>query len=292
MDTKTQLGFNGSATPAQLAAERADLLRYLNLKLAAKGLPCAASDETADLIHLASGLLANHREKTRLLAKTHSCPIDRRIETFLNRHFDDVRGDIELRTPRPTLILDRHGIARELSVPADRDEFESPYLKSYRVRNGVLHNPRADRRTTAGTFHVAEGGLPIPGDKRAVPRETFVKLWQIAVAPPSDQLVLPFTAYQEDTARSWVSLMLRPLVCPEVPGVGERKTMEVRFFAPGLFVSNLDFVESIFGNAGDPFIPENDAALDVEHWSGHTGCVVLAPHLTQATKKQVGLRKS
>ena len=31
-----------------------------------------------------------------------------------------------------------------------------------------------------------------------------------------------------------------------------RKRMEIRFFAPGSLVSNLDFVESIFGNAGDP----------------------------------------
>ena len=29
--------------------------------------------------------------------------------------------------------------------------------------------------------------------------------------------------------------------------------MEIRF-APGNLVSNLDFVESIFGNAGDPFL--------------------------------------
>ena len=36
--------------------------------------------------------------------------------------------------------------------------------------------------------------------------------------------------------------------------------MEIRFFAPGNLVSNLDFVESIFGNAGDPYLPENDAA--------------------------------
>ena len=56
--------------------------------------------------------------------------------------------------------------------------------------------------------------------------------------------------------------------------------METRFFAPGSLVSNLDFVESIFGNAGDPYLPENDAALDVEHWTGHTGGVILAPHLT------------
>src|SRR6185312_12658213 len=68
-----------------------------------------------------------------------------------------------------------------------------------------------------------------------------------------------------------------------------QKSMEVRFFAPGSLVSNLDFVESIFGNAGDPFLPENDAGLDVEHWSGHTGCVILAPHLVEMTKKDAGL---
>ena len=65
--------------------------------------------------------------------------------------------------------------------------------------------------------------------------------------------------------------------------------MEVRFFTPGGLVSNLDFVESIFGNAGDPSMPENDAGLDPEHWTGHTGCVILAPHLTGLTKKELGL---
>ncbi len=86
-----------------------------------------------------------------------------------------------------------------------------------------------------------------------------------------------------------MSLLLRPLVCPEVPGFTAEKTMEVRFFAPGNLVSNLDFVENIFGNGGDPLLPENDAALDVEHWTGHTGCVILAPHLVGATKESVGL---
>jgi hypothetical protein len=54
-------------------------------------------------------------------------------------------------------------------------------------------------------------------------------------------------------------------------------------------VSNLDFVESIFGNGGDPILPENDSALDAEHWTGHTGCVILAPHLITTTKKSAGL---
>jgi hypothetical protein len=89
--------------------------------------------------------------------------------------------------------------------------------------------------------------------------------------------------------RSFVSLLLRPIVCPEVPGVCSQKSLEIRFFAPGSLVSNLDFVESIFGNAGNPFLPRNDAGLDVEHWTGHSGCVILAPHLVTSTKKELGL---
>ncbi len=64
--------------------------------------------------------------------------------------------------------------------------------------------------------------------------------------------------------------------------------METRFIAPGGLVANLDFVESIFGNGGDPYLPENDASLAPETWTGHTGCVILAPHLTRVTKKELG----
>ena len=65
--------------------------------------------------------------------------------------------------------------------------------------------------------------------------------------------------------------------------------METRFFVPGSLVSNLDFVEEIFGNGGDPDLPENDSALDVMHWTGHTGCVILAPHIVGLKKKDLGL---
>jgi hypothetical protein len=101
-------------------------------------------------------------------------------------------------------------------------------------------------------------------------------------------MALPFTADQQENSRCFVSLLLRPLVCPAAGGEPE-KTMEIRFIAPGSLVSNLDFVESIFGNAGDPYLPENDAGLDVSHWTGHTGCVVLAPHLVGIPKKLLGL---
>jgi hypothetical protein len=100
---------------------------------------------------------------------------------------------------------------------------------------------------------------------------------------------LPFTANQEEKAEVFASLLIRPIVVPEVPGVTKEKSMEIRFFAPGNLISNLDFVESIFGNAGDPFLPENDSALNAEDWTGHTGCVILATHLIYLRKKDLGL---
>ncbi len=136
---------------------------------------------------------------------------------------------------------------------------------------------------------IAEGGLPIPGDKKAVSRPAAAVLLRHSLWPPADLLVVPFTSGRREPTRSFVSLLLRLIVSPEVPGVFPRRTMKIRFFVPGSLVSNLDFVESIFGNAGDPSLPENDSALDVEHWTGHTGCVLLAPHLTRLTKKELGL---
>ena len=137
-------------------------------------------------------------------------------------------------------------------------------------------------------FHIAEGGLPIPADKIAVPREVFAKLLDSAFHPHEDALTLPFTSDQPEQCRLFVSLLLRPLVCPAT-ATEPAKSLEIRFLVPASLVSNLDFVESIFGNAGDPYLPENDAALDVLHWTGHSGCVILAPHLSEWRKKDLGL---
>ncbi len=65
--------------------------------------------------------------------------------------------------------------------------------------------------------------------------------------------------------------------------------METRFFAPASLAANLDFVESIFGNSGDPYVSMNDSALDPLHWTGHTGCIILATHLVGCLKKDLGL---
>jgi len=119
------------------------------------------------------------------------------------------------------------------------------------VPQGVLHNPKSDRRTTKGIFHICEGGLPVPADKITVPKQAFAALFAAALRPPTSVLALPFTANQTDQVFSFVSLLLRPLICPAT-GDAPAKTMETRFFAPASLVSNLDFVEGIFGNGAIP----------------------------------------
>ena len=267
--------------------QRAALRSYLTFQLAAAGMPVPPATDTDSMTEFSAGILESLRQKNRLLSD-HRAPIDARIESFLANYFGRSKN-AAMRLPDRSLVLDRHGMARELSLPIDGDENKTGLVGSYRLHNGVLNNPVADRRTTKGTFHVVEGGLPVADDKRIVPKETFVKLFEAAMNPPADLLTLPYTSTSDTPAQTWVSLMLRPLVTPEVEGVSEKKSLEVRFYAPGSLVSNLDFVESIFGNAGDPMIAGGDAGVDVKHWSGHTGCVILATHLTTLTKKDLGL---
>jgi len=264
-----------------------ELTRYINLKLAALGQPTC--DITADpyFLEIAGPLLRNHHQKDLLLAGR-LCPSDQRVQAFLDSYLEDICPEGAPRLPSNSFVLDRPGMARVMSLPAGSDTFRSPYLSSYRVAQGVLHNPASDRRTTQGIFHIVEGGIPVPADKFEVPKIAFARLLSAALRYPEESLTLPFTSDQEQRAHMIVSLLLRPVVCPAA-GSEPVKTMEIRFFAPASLVSNLDFVEAIFGNGGDPYLPENDAALDTEHWTGHTGCVILAPQLVGLKKKDLGL---
>ncbi len=288
MNLKKQLGFTGDPSTSHVIDP--NMVEYANLKLAALGLPTFGEAEDFPWLELGRPLLNSYREKMRHLHQFY-CPIDQYVQDFLTDYLSDVKEFEGQRwLPESSLVLDRHGLARTLSLPPDADHFESPILNSYRVDQGICHNPDKDRRTTKGVFHITEGGLPIPMDKYSVPKKTFGRLLQLALQAPEDMLELPFTSTQkEKKSGAFVSLMLRPVVCPEVPGCVTEKRNEVRFFAPGSLVCNLDFVESIFGNGGDPFLLENDSRMDVEHWSGHTGCVILAPHLIHAKKKDMGL---
>ena len=267
--------------------ERQITLQHICLQLASLGHRCQLSSERGYLA-VADSLLKNYSAQRQLLAE-YRCPADQRIQNFLNGYLKRNGVDVEIKLPGETFNLNEAGIARELSLPYNSNKYKSDLLESYRVLQGVLHNPKNDRRTTSGVFHIVEGGLPIPADKKAVPVDVYANLLQVALDPPTELLSLPIASEQDKPVDLWVSLLLRPIVRPEVEGVLPEKRLETRFFAPGTLVANLDFVESIFGNGGDPFLPENDAALDIDHWTGHSGCVILAPHLTKLSKKVLGL---
>jgi len=286
LQNKRKLGFDKEGN--SVSGNKKHFIQYINIKLAAKGYPIYGSNNDNKFLEIAEDLISNNQEKERLLSK-YLCPADYRIQNFLNKYFSDVIELDKIHLPKTTFELDRHGIARILSISPDSNKFESDIISSFRLKQGILHNPQNDRRTTKGVFHIAKGGLPIPNDKIAVPKIVAANLFALALKPPKELLTLPYTSNEENKAELFVSLLLRPKVSPEVKGYAKEKSMEIRFFTPGNLVSNLDFVESIFGNAGNPFLPQNDAALDAEHWNGHTGCIILAPHLTKVLKKEIGL---
>ena len=258
----------------------------INLRLGLLGFPLPDGGGMTAAAELVRPIIDRQRELNRRLQ--HRLPaVDGRIQSFLDAYLEGTDSAPQL--PRETFVLDKPGLAREMSLPYDGDTFVSEQLTSYRLVNGVLHNPANDRRTTKGVFHIAEGGLPIQDDKIAVPRATFGRLLEHAFNPPAEAKVLPYTSNRAERPGCWASLLLRPIVVPAVPGFTAERRMETRFFAPATLMANLDFVEGIFGNGGDPYLPENDSSLDPERWTGHTGLVVLAPHLTLLTKKELGL---
>ena len=138
-----------------------ELFRYINLKLAALGQPTSRSTSDPHFLEIAAPLLRNYYQKDQLLGNR-LCPADTRIQAFLDAYLADVRPGGAARLPANSFVLDRPGLGRAMSLPAGSNHFASPYLQSYRVAQGVLHNPKSDRRTTQGLFHIVEGGLPAP----------------------------------------------------------------------------------------------------------------------------------
>ena len=288
MSIRKRLGIDfGNIDPI---TTREDRIQYINFKLASLGLPIYRSESDNEsgtyFIDLLEDIIKDYKEKKRMV-DVNEVGVYKRINQFFSNYFHD--SSYVPRVVDESLTLDHYGLAREMSLPPDGNTYRNELISSYRIKQGVLHNPKNDRRTTEGSFHIVEGGLPIPYDKKAVPKETFVKLYQAAINPPEDFKLLPFTINQKEKAQTFVSLMVKPIVSPKVPGVQEEKRMEVFFVAPGSFVSNLDFIESVFGNSGDPSFHSNDSGLDIDKWSGHTGYILLAPHLSKMRKIDLGL---
>src|SRR5208337_5148701 len=113
-----------------------ELVRYINLKLAALGQPTSRSTADPAFLEIAGPLLRNYLQKDQLLGNR-LCPADTRIQSFLDRYLGDVCGESgpkgAARLPVDSFVLDREGMARIMSLPASGDVFTSHCIQSYRV---------------------------------------------------------------------------------------------------------------------------------------------------------------
>ncbi len=141
-------------------------------------------------------------------------PVDLRIQRFL----DEVFGKDGPQLINETFLLDQHGLARTIALPKIGNTYSNPILNTFRVTQGILHNPSKDKRTTTGVFHVVEHGLPIPDDKKAVPAPVAGEIFKAAFQAPDWLTELPFTSKSDQPTYIWLSLLLRPVVCPAVEG--------------------------------------------------------------------------
>ncbi len=254
--------------------------------------------DSADTEVLRSAL-KNQAKFTRLAEMQSG--VDQRIQAFLERMMLGVSlpEDVSLKLPSfgKQLVCAEPGVARTLSLPKGEKEYLTPHIKSYALgedgEQGILNNPASSARTTEGTFHIVEAGQAVPKGKKALPKDAAARLLSYVLNDlperQSDLMEVPYTANSENPLHSWVSLNLRPGVLPELPGLSRERRSDVSVMVPGRFVSNIDFLEEVFQNAGDPFDLANDAVLD-PHWTGTSHKIIFAPDIHKfLTKKDLGL---
>jgi hypothetical protein len=213
-------------------------------------------------------------------------PVDERIEAFSPTSSSRHRHPAAAAAPHPGPGPARAGA--DLSLPVDADDY------SPRSCSRATGSPTASCTTRATTAAPPRASSTSPRvgcrsrtTRRPCPRGLRSPAGARASTPvPAAALELPITSRQPAPGRVLRLAAAAPAGRRRRPRAGTReRRMETRFIVPGGMVANLDFVEGIFGNAGDPYLPENDRRSIPLHWTGHTGCVILAPHLTHVTKQ-------
>jgi hypothetical protein len=113
------------ATAGASISNDAELIRYISLKLAALGQPISHSTADPDFIEIARPLLRNYHQKNQLL-RGRLCPVDARIQAFLDDYLSGTLPNGVPKLPWQTLVLDRSGLARVMSLPPSSDTLASP----------------------------------------------------------------------------------------------------------------------------------------------------------------------
>jgi hypothetical protein len=208
----------------------------------------ACHEATADpqFLELAGPLPRNFHRKDELLGGR-LCPADTRVQSVIDRPLRSVTDCIP-QLPAQTFTFERPGPAGAMSLPAHGDSSSSRYLQSYRAAQGILHNPKSDRRTTRG--------LSISWKEAFRFRRTKSRCQRVLSRNCSKPRCISRrsarTAVHGDPGEPGSTLHLAIAAAAIWPatGNGRAKTMGTRFFAPASLVSNPDFVEGIFGKGG------------------------------------------
>ena len=158
------------------------LIQYINLKLASWAARPSRRTRTPKFHEMAAALLSHHRETDRLLAN-YLCPADQRIQNFLYDYLKDVALSVKL--PAHTLFWIVTGWRARCRCR--RIATISRRTSSVRIacKQGVLHNPKSDRRTTQGHFsHRRRAACRFPTTRSAVPKGVFGNMLRRALTPP------------------------------------------------------------------------------------------------------------
>ena len=84
----------------ETTATSAEVVRYIDLKLAALGQPTSRHTDT-DFLELARPLLRNYHQKDLMLGE-HLCPADQRIQAFLDDYLKEECPRGAARRPMPS----------------------------------------------------------------------------------------------------------------------------------------------------------------------------------------------
>src|SRR5260370_35199351 len=118
MNLEQQVGLSEEGNV--VVPDRRSTTRLIMLKIAAMGCQIPGNNGDQELLHLARDLFARYREQSRLLSQ-HLCPVDQRIQDFLDAQFAPLGLKEPVRLPSATPTLDRYALARELSLPMHGD---------------------------------------------------------------------------------------------------------------------------------------------------------------------------
>ena len=159
---------NGEVT----AVDRDALHRIIAVKLAAQGFDVPIENQEGDgnILNLAPDLFRVYCDRSCLL-ESHRCPIDQRIQAFVDDALKTTGETVQL--PSDSVTVDRYGLLRKLSFLQAGDEFDHSEISSYCLpKNAVLHNPLNDKRTKKGSLprHRLRSSHSRGQDRGAAPR--------------------------------------------------------------------------------------------------------------------------